>query len=183
MSFDPSDFNDLADLAGVMQRQKMLQRQAQSTTDQGELRAIKNELAKLNATIQAAKKQEQSLPQCPVCGGRLEGEFRKCKHCTADVVWVEGIPCEPGKEEEQVREYRRKVADEAKRKEEEETRKEMERQESLTNCKRCGRTMEKSTASWTGGLCKPCHRKGCLGAVLFMLTLLPVLLIVLLFFF
>lgn len=49
---------------------------------------------------QSERDRINSLPQCPVCGGRLEGQFRKCKHCTSDLSWVEGHPCEPGKEHE-----------------------------------------------------------------------------------
>ena len=51
-----------------------------------------------------ARKTEEarikSLPQCPLCGGRLEGQFQKCSHCASDLSWIEGRPCEFGKEQE-----------------------------------------------------------------------------------
>ncbi len=90
MSFDPGDFNDLADMAGMLQRQEMLNRM-QNTR---------------------ASRTEGPPPedrQCPLCGGRLAGEFKKCQKCGSDITWVGGMPCEPGKEEE-LRDRQRKEA-------------------------------------------------------------------------
>ncbi len=72
--FDPTNFNDLADFAGVIQR--------------GEI------TKELQAQRKAAALRDK-LPRCPVCGGQLEGKYRKCMHCQSDLVWVEDIPCEP----------------------------------------------------------------------------------------
>lgn len=63
--------------------------------------------------LQAQATQEElarlaQLPQCPWCGGRIEGMFPKCMHCTSDLVWVENIPCQPAKEAD----LRRRLADE-----------------------------------------------------------------------
>ena len=38
--------------------------------------------------------------QCPVCGGGAVPNFRKCKNCAAELVWIEGLPCEPEKADE-----------------------------------------------------------------------------------
>lgn len=55
---------------------------------------IKSELRKLRQIEEGKEK----LPQCPACGGRLEGAFRKCSHCSMDLSWVKGRPCEVGQE-------------------------------------------------------------------------------------
>jgi len=77
--FNPADFNDIADAMGVFQRQEMLR-----------------QLAQLRAKEQASEEHQRKLPQCPACGGRLEGQFQKCMRCATDLAWVEGVPCEPG---------------------------------------------------------------------------------------
>ena len=48
----------------------------------------------------ANQQQEVSLqlPQCPYCGGRLEGQFELCMHCHNPLGWVGGVPCKPGDE-------------------------------------------------------------------------------------
>ncbi|MDY0170701.1 MAG: hypothetical protein RBS80_29435 [Thermoguttaceae bacterium] len=105
MSFDPSSFSDIAALAAYEQRHQMLKRlqqRADGATDPAELKAIQQELRALTTALTAAEDRKGKLPQCPVCGGRLEGQFRKCMHCACDLAWVQGQPCEPGKEPELV---------------------------------------------------------------------------------
>lgn len=83
-SFDPRDFHDLADLAGIAQRQEMLKQMRQQQGSQ-------------------IRKSEGPLPknrQCPSCGGRLAGEFPKCQNCGSGIAWADGLPCVPGKENE-----------------------------------------------------------------------------------
>lgn len=60
---------------------------------------------------QEAEDRKHALPQCPWCGGRLEGKFPKCMHCASDLVWVEGTPCQPSQEatvREKLKEQREK---------------------------------------------------------------------------
>jgi len=140
MSFNPRDLHDVADLAGIVQREKMLQKLAQSTTDGRQLQGIASELARLRSVIKDAEERQRSLPQCPVCGGRLEGQFRKCKYCTSDLAWVQGLPCEPGKE----RELMLKISED-------------KRLAGFMKCARCGLTVAKRYAS-PGGLCEPCAK-------------------------
>ncbi len=73
-----------------------LQAHELSKQEQSKLESIRSELR----AIRAQQDREKRLPQCPVCGGRLGGQFRKCKHCTSEIVWRDGLPCEPGKEAE-----------------------------------------------------------------------------------
>jgi hypothetical protein len=61
---------------------------------------LQDGLKDIERALRKSQKRNASLPQCPICGGRLEGQFRKCMHCQSDLAWVEGMPCEPGKEEE-----------------------------------------------------------------------------------
>ncbi len=104
MSFDPCEFRrDLADFAHLEQRGQMLkalEQRAAGVTDPAQLKAIQQELRALRTELTAARNRQVKLPQCPACGGRLEGHFRKCMHCASDIAWVEGVPCEPGKEPE-----------------------------------------------------------------------------------
>jgi len=54
-----------------------------------------------------------ALPQCPACDGRLEGQVPKCKHCSSELMWVEGIPHEVGKDKKLLTRLRQKAAEEA----------------------------------------------------------------------
>ncbi len=49
---------------------------------------------------QGRSKISGCLAKCPVCGGGIESGFKKCRHCRADLIWYNGIPGEPGSEEE-----------------------------------------------------------------------------------
>lgn len=40
------------------------------------------------------------LATCPLCGGTLKGQFKKCMHCASELAWVEGLPCDPAHEQE-----------------------------------------------------------------------------------
>jgi len=82
-----------------------------------DLRSIKSSLAEEQRARKAEEKRSKSLPQCPWCGGRLEGKFPKCQNCASDLSWVQGVPCQPGKEAEVV-----KLLDDKRRREEEEQR-------------------------------------------------------------
>jgi hypothetical protein len=39
-----------------------------------------------------ASDDKSHLPQCPYCGGRLEGQFPLCMHCQSVLSWVDGVP-------------------------------------------------------------------------------------------
>ncbi len=57
--------------------------------------------AKTNAHLKRiadAEARRLSLPQCPWCGGRLEGQFELCSHCKSKIAWARTIPCKPGTE-------------------------------------------------------------------------------------
>ena len=58
------------------------------------------QLNELNKELQRQKEKERRAPKCPACGGALPGEFRKCKHCGTELIWLEGIVKEKGKEKE-----------------------------------------------------------------------------------
>ena len=58
------------------------------------------QLNELTKELRRQKDEERRAPKCPVCGGALPGEYRKCKHCQADLSWVEGRVCEPGEEQD-----------------------------------------------------------------------------------
>jgi hypothetical protein len=74
MSFDPHDFNDVADLAGVHQRQQ----QQQSLNEQNRLlREQAAERARIGA-----------LPKCPACKTPLEHHPSKCPSCRDAIAWV-----------------------------------------------------------------------------------------------
>jgi len=86
MSFDLFDgegveFEHLQRLQAAGQRQEM----------QEQLSSIEKELAEQ----QQEARRRKRLPKCPACGVRLEGQYRKCHNCKADLVWISGLPCEP----------------------------------------------------------------------------------------
>jgi acyl carrier protein len=87
--FDPLDFNDQADLLGVLQRQEMLRRMKEQENRQ-----------RSNDRGGTPPEPPPKNRECPFCGGRLAGEFPKCPNCASDVAWVRGFPCKPGKEQE-----------------------------------------------------------------------------------
>ena len=139
MSFDPNDFHDLADLTGALQRQQMLQRMKH----QEEL------LKRQGSHTPQPQEPPPKNRQCPMCGGRLAGEFKKCQNCGSDIAWAKGFPCEPGKEAELQREL---DAEEAKRKVKA-ARKAAENAECV--CTKCGQaTKAKNTHD---GLCSKCY--------------------------
>ena len=99
------------------------------------------QLNELNKELRRQKKTEPRGPKCPVCGGVLPGEYRKCKHCQADLSWIEGRVCELGQEQY----LRDTIAAEAR-----------ERKQRSTKCKNCGKGILKSTAAKNRGLCMSC---------------------------
>ena len=80
-------------------RNEMAEANRLSHEEQQKLESIRNETAGLRQAATEDEHRQKSLPQCPACGGRLDGEFRKCKHCASDLVWIDGHVCEPGQEE------------------------------------------------------------------------------------
>ena len=83
---DEHERERLTDVAGILQRQEQIAR----------LQGIQREVSALRQDQADANNK----PQCPVCGGRLNGGFRKCKHCATDLIWLDGVPGEPEKEDE-----------------------------------------------------------------------------------
>jgi len=79
------DLNDLANLAAIRQREE-------------QQRLLREQNEKLEE-IQRGKKRGSKRTPCPVCGESLDGEYRKCKNCLSDLVWISGNACEPGQEE------------------------------------------------------------------------------------
>ncbi len=182
----------LGGIAHFKGQQQALQQSAKQTEEVRRLREsaerdTKSRKAEENArkAEENARKAEESrigaLPQCPICGGRLEGQFRKCKHCSSDLSWVEGVPCEPGKELELQERLNQKRRAEQQRKETlaEEDKKLQAEMLQITNglpaeCPRCfsvspGRpcwqketlqlTMEWAASMSKTGLCQFCVRK------------------------
>lgn len=88
--FDPTDFDDFTDLFDVYQRNE-LYRQAREQNEK--LEAIRR-----GQDQKGGQDQKHGGPACPACGVTLDGQFRKCKNCLADLVWVEGDVCERGQE-------------------------------------------------------------------------------------
>ena len=125
------NLENMAMLGGLLNLQGQQQAHQQRTKQSQELQRLRQTAEREGrARAQEAQTREQEvqariaeesrikrLPQCPACGGRLEGQFRKCMHCTSELSWVEGIPCELGKEHE-VHERLREERVEALRREE-----------------------------------------------------------------
>lgn len=134
-----NDFDHLVDAAAILQRE---QQKSQLAKIQGELNSIRE-------TQQAGN----TGPQCPVCGGRLPGEFRKCTHCASDLIWVEGLPGEPGKQAELLAKLKQKK-DEAQA--------EFERQEEIRSrrpyCTKCGQQFVPELGQMRDDLCWVCYR-------------------------
>ncbi len=71
---DGLDFGDLSNFANV--------------ANAGSNARIANALQAQAAAQRSEAARIAALPQCPVCGGRIEQGFRKCSHCRADLAWV-----------------------------------------------------------------------------------------------
>ena len=75
MSFDPTDFGDMADLAGFAQRDQT------------------NRLLREQA---AERERIAALPDCPYCGGKIpKVGVSVCTHCSKELVWIGHVPSEP----------------------------------------------------------------------------------------
>lgn len=74
-------------------------RRLREATQRSERRAKRSE-QRAKQEQEAEQARLEAMPQCPFCGGRLEGRFPKCKHCASELSWVGGNACEPGKEDE-----------------------------------------------------------------------------------
>jgi hypothetical protein len=95
-------FPDLFDGEGL-EAEHLLQ--LQQLREQSDLNA---HLSSINSTLGDLAQESarvQTLPQCPWCGGRLDGRFEVCRHCSREIRWVEWFPCKPGEETD----LRRKV--------------------------------------------------------------------------
>ena len=90
---------DEAEIARLMSLLALTEANRRSQEEQQKLESIRNELAGLRQASTEDEHRQKSLHQCPACGGRLDGEFRKCKHCASDLVWIDHYVCEPGQEE------------------------------------------------------------------------------------
>jgi hypothetical protein len=116
-------------------------------------------LEEIAAELRSGRQNQQDVPknrQCPICGGALAGEFRKCPNCAEELVWVETtlgrLPSEPGREQ-QVIDWSTQEAE----------RKEHEARARMVPCKRC----RKMTDRISDGECSACAAThGCLTAVL-----------------
>lgn len=120
------DQDQIQNLNNVLAAQQRAKQTSRLESMEQELRALRK-----------AVKEEGAKPQCPACGGRIDRDFRKCKHCGSDLIWLEGIPGEPGKEgdlQEKVDAIKRKVAAEIE---------EEQRRRSLPQCPRCGAPSDK----------------------------------------
>jgi hypothetical protein len=82
------DHEEFDALLGPLQRHN--QREGIAKTNK-ELQEISSRLAK-------TEKEENSLPQCPYCGGRIPVGFAKCKNCASDLIWFHGFPGKVGEE-------------------------------------------------------------------------------------
>lgn len=96
------DFNE--DLAGAAFQMFGNQKQDDARKQRAELANLERQhLQKLNdELIEAIGRVEIALQGvapgekcCPVCGGGAVPNYRKCKRCASDLVWIENIPCEP----------------------------------------------------------------------------------------
>jgi len=108
--------------------------------------------------LQAARQREEMLkklgrkpvqsprgPQCPVCGGKLAGQFRKCQHCASDLAWVQGRPCEPGQEQK----LEQELAHEA------------EKRRTAARCQRCNNVLPSTAGNGIthASLCWTCRKQ------------------------
>lgn len=93
------DEEQIEQLARLQRLGAVIEANRRSQEEQQKLESIRNEMAGLRQAATEDEHRQKSLPQCPACGGRLDGEFRKCKHCASDLVWIDGHVCEPGQEE------------------------------------------------------------------------------------
>ena len=64
---------------------------ANSEQSKAELRKIRRQAER----EQRKRERQSSMPKCPFCGGRLEGEYPKCMHCASDLAWRSGKPLKP----------------------------------------------------------------------------------------
>ena len=111
------NIENLAKLGGLIHLQGQQQAHQQRTKEIHELQRLRHIAEREERARKAEENRIKELPQCPACGGRLEGQFRKCKGCASDLSWVEGIPCEPGKEHE-IHEWLREEREQTLRREE-----------------------------------------------------------------
>lgn len=88
----------LAILGGIAHFKGQQQALQQSARQAEEVRRLRRSAERDISARKAEEARIRELPQCPICGGRLEGQFRKCRHCTSDLSWIGRFPCEPGKE-------------------------------------------------------------------------------------
>ena len=125
------EFDDLDQLK-LQGLARLDQANRHAAEQQEELKSVRRELRKLRDE----QERTRLLPQCPVCGGRIESGYRKCKQCASDLAWVEGIPCEPGR----IEELRRTIHDRRAREAAEAQRLELEREASRRPCAHCKAT-------------------------------------------
>lgn len=74
-----------------MVMQNLQKGNANSESSRSELRSIR----RTQERDRREKEKRNHQPKCPFCGGRLEGEYPKCKHCASDLAWRHGKPYPP----------------------------------------------------------------------------------------
>lgn len=85
VSFDPSDFNDVADLWAGYQRGVQMQVLRDQARSLDEIRQVLGRQSKEQDRL-------DTLPKCPACKKPLELESEKCANCREEVCWVETLP-------------------------------------------------------------------------------------------
>ncbi len=89
------EFEHIQRFQAAAQRKRLTEQQEKSAQ---QLETLAQQQEKIAQGLERERKRIARLPQCPYCGGRLEGRFELCMHCRSPISWVEQIPCKPGDE-------------------------------------------------------------------------------------
>lgn len=139
------EFEHLQEMLAATQRQKLVDQVAH----------LRSELS-----------HDKNIPrnrQCPICGGRLTGEFQKCPNCSSSLSWVDTalgkMPCQPGKEAEQL--------EQCKQEKEAADARESAYKASLLMCTKC-KTLNHKKSMAKDGVCIKCQNRTYLYGCLFV---------------